>query len=129
MKHESGSRGGSNRINKSYTRKDYFILNLKHCVNFEEVRRAYLKLSLIHHPDKGGDINEFRKINDAYTNILNRKIDHDEDKENDEDKEKYNFYVNTYVVSKSDIRKYEDHLKYKKYFKETSRCHLSCILI
>lgn len=47
----------------------YVILGLdKHC-DKKEIRKNYLRLSLIYHPDKGGDPDKFREINEAY-NIL-----------------------------------------------------------
>ncbi len=47
----------------------YEILGVKKDADKKEIRKAYLKLSKIHHPDKGGDEEEFKKISDAY-NIL-----------------------------------------------------------
>lgn len=35
-----------------------------------EVREAYRKLALIHHPDSGGDPEKFKVIHDAYTEAL-----------------------------------------------------------
>ena len=30
------------------------------------IKKAYYKLAMTHHPDKGGDTEEFQKIGDAY---------------------------------------------------------------
>ena len=37
----------------------------------EDVKKAYRKLAMQHHPDKGGDPENFKKINQAYENIIN----------------------------------------------------------
>lgn len=42
------------------------ILGLTATVKFNEIRRSYLRLSLIHHPDKGGQEEVFKKIKEAY---------------------------------------------------------------
>lgn len=46
----------------------YEILGIKKNVNVtaKEIRSAYHKLALLHHPDKGGDPETFRKISSAY---------------------------------------------------------------
>ena len=44
----------------------YDILGVSKDCTAKELRKAYLKLSLKHHPDKGGDIEEFKKISEAH---------------------------------------------------------------
>jgi len=105
---------------KNFTRKDYSILGLKYNVSFEEVRAAYHRLALKHHPDKGGNPIEFQKINEAYLNISNRKIKQDQ---KEEEFEEETTDISNYVMSKSDIKKYEDHLVYKKYFQMKHNYH------
>lgn len=47
--------------------KDYYdILGVKKTASAEEVKRAYRKLAHEHHPDKGGDTERFKQINEAY---------------------------------------------------------------
>ena len=53
------------KLNNAYT-----ILGLSGSENFTTVKTAYRKLSLIHHPDKGGDEERFKEINNAYHLIL-----------------------------------------------------------
>lgn len=48
----------------------YNVLSLNNDASIEEVKKAYRKLSLQHHPDKGGDSNEFHKIQSAYKDII-----------------------------------------------------------
>ena len=68
----------------------YNILNIKQDANITEIKKAYMKLAKIHHPDKNKDKNnvKFQEINYAY-NILNNK----------ESREKYNL-MNSNTKSK-----------------------------
>ena len=48
------------------------ILNIdNNNASIDEINKAYKKLALIHHPDKGGELEKFNKIKQAYacTNI------------------------------------------------------------
>lgn len=47
----------------------YDMLKIDKCADKNQVKKAYLKLAKIHHPDKGGDEVEFKNITEAY-NIL-----------------------------------------------------------
>ena len=44
----------------------YKLLNVGREASANEIRKAYLKLSKEHHPDKGGDPDVFKKIQKAY---------------------------------------------------------------
>lgn len=44
----------------------YNTLGVSKNATQEEIKKAYRKLAMIHHPDKGGSPVEFQKINDAY---------------------------------------------------------------
>ncbi|SOV19256.1 HSP40, subfamily A, putative [Plasmodium sp. gorilla clade G2] len=46
--------------------KYYEVLNLKKNCTTDEVKKAYRKLAIIHHPDKGGDPEKFKEISRAY---------------------------------------------------------------
>ena len=55
---------------------DYYkILGLTNGATDEEVKQAYRKLAMIHHPDRGGDAEEFKKIKEAYEMIVSGKAD------------------------------------------------------
>lgn len=46
---------------------DYYkTLGIKRQANEDEIRQAYKKLALQHHPDRGGDEEEFKKVSEAY---------------------------------------------------------------
>ncbi len=46
---------------------DYYkLLGIDKNASADEIKKAYRKLALKHHPDKGGDEAEFKKINEAY---------------------------------------------------------------
>jgi DnaJ-class molecular chaperone len=48
--------------------KDYYkILGIDKGASKEEIKKAFRKLALEHHPDKGGDEKKFKEINEAYT--------------------------------------------------------------
>ena len=50
----------------------YLILEVKPEASQDEIKKAFRRLALIHHPDKGGDENKFKEINEAYA-ILSGK--------------------------------------------------------
>lgn len=57
-------------LQKRALRKDYYkILGLKRDCDDGEIKKAYRKASLQHHPDKGGDEAKFKDIGEAY-NVL-----------------------------------------------------------
>lgn len=46
---------------------DYYnILGISKTASTDEIKKAYRKKALEHHPDRGGDQEEFKKINEAY---------------------------------------------------------------
>ena len=51
----------------------YQTLGVSPQADDKEIKKAYRKLAGKHHPDKGGDENEFKKIQQAYFNILNAR--------------------------------------------------------
>lgn len=47
--------------------KNYYdILGLEKTASWEEIKKAYRKLAMQHHPDRGGDGEVFKEINEAY---------------------------------------------------------------
>jgi len=44
----------------------YDILGISRTADTNEIKKAYKKLAMLHHPDKGGDAEEFKKVNRAY---------------------------------------------------------------
>lgn len=51
----------------------YLVLEIPESTPHPEIRKAYYKVSLQHHPDKGGDASRFRLINAAY-HVLNNRV-------------------------------------------------------
>lgn len=47
----------------------YHTLGVNHTSTSEEIKKAYKRLASKHHPDKGGDEAEFKKIQQAYENL------------------------------------------------------------
>ncbi len=56
-------------INPNY--KFYKILEIEINSNQKIIKKAYIKKVLESHPDKGGNIEEFRKVQEAYEVLLN----------------------------------------------------------
>jgi len=52
----------------------YQILGVNRNATKDEIKKAYRKLAVKHHPDKpGGDENKFKEISDAYDQLINNK--------------------------------------------------------
>jgi curved DNA-binding protein CbpA len=45
----------------------YKVLEVAPGTTKDELKKAYRKLAFKHHPDKGGNTNDFQKINNAYS--------------------------------------------------------------
>uniref|UniRef100_A0A6C0D6M9 J domain-containing protein n=1 Tax=viral metagenome TaxID=1070528 RepID=A0A6C0D6M9_9ZZZZ len=54
----------------------YGVLGVNRSSSDEEIRKAYRKLSLTHHPDKGGEVQQFHKIQKAYETLSDEKKRH-----------------------------------------------------
>lgn len=52
--------------------KDYFnILGVASTANDEEIKKAYKRLAMKHHPDRGGNQERFQEIQEAYDTLTN----------------------------------------------------------
>jgi len=66
----------------------YQILGVNENTPQDEIKKAYRKLAVEHHPDKGGDENKFKKISEAYDTIG------DENKRSQYDNQRRNPFTN-----------------------------------
>lgn len=53
------------------TQELYDVLEVSKEATEQEIKKSFRKLTLIHHPDKGGDENKFKEINAAYEVLSN----------------------------------------------------------
>lgn len=53
----------------------YNILGVSQNASKEDIKKAYKKLAMKHHPDKGGDPKKFQEITNAYDALTNEKHD------------------------------------------------------
>jgi DnaJ-class molecular chaperone len=58
----------------------YQILNIDKQASEKEIKKSYYKLSMEHHPDKGGDDLSFNLINSAYKVLIDQKTREEYDK-------------------------------------------------
>lgn len=49
------------------THKLYEVLGVSQKCSSEDIKKAYKKMAIIHHPDKGGDVDKFKEIGNAYS--------------------------------------------------------------
>jgi len=57
-------------MGKIYTMENFYdILEIPKTANEQEIKKAYRSLSLKHHPDRGGDAEQFKKISEAYETL------------------------------------------------------------
>jgi len=57
--------------------KPYAVLDLEHGASSADIRRAYHRLALLHHPDKGGDPDVFKAVTTAYKSLSEAKDETD----------------------------------------------------
>lgn len=55
----------------------YSVLGVPRNASQEEVKKAYKKLAMKHHPDRGGDEAKFKEISEAYERIVNPQANQD----------------------------------------------------
>ena len=44
----------------------YKLLGIERSASVSDIKRAYQRAALKHHPDKGGDVEMFKKVQQAY---------------------------------------------------------------
>ena len=50
----------------------YKVLGISRDVSEDEIKKAYHKLAMKYHPDKGGDEEKFKQVNEAYSILTNK---------------------------------------------------------
>ena len=72
----------------------YDILGVKENATESECKKAYIRLIKIHHPDKGGDPQNFQNIQNAWNNI--QKYNNQETKTHDAIKKMFSTFEKLY---------------------------------
>jgi|SRR5210317_1671665 DnaJ-class molecular chaperone len=75
----------------------YQILGVGPSSSQEEIKQAYRRLSMEHHPDRGGDSAKFNKVKEAF-NVLS-----DQAKRN-----RYDMYINVVKISEDEVKEYHN---------------------
>jgi DnaJ family protein A protein 2 len=65
-----GPRGPKKEIDN---KKFYDLLGVTQKATFDEIKKAFRKLALKHHPDRGGDKETFQELNMAYETLTDPK--------------------------------------------------------
>ncbi len=61
-----------NEANKQMEKRDYYeVLGLQKGASEDEIKKAFRKHAIKHHPDKGGDEAAFKEVNEAYEVLSN----------------------------------------------------------
>ena len=70
--------------------KDYYkVLGIPKGATEDEIKKAYRKMALKYHPDKGGKVEDFQKLQSAMAIIrLSRGFTHQKQEQDDEHKHK-----------------------------------------
>jgi hypothetical protein len=72
---------GKEAKEKRVTEEKYYkVLDVTPAADEDEVRHAYKRLVLIHHPDKNGNVEKFRQVQEAHDKIM-ETFDHDDEDE------------------------------------------------
>lgn len=56
-------------------RKDYYaVLGINANASEADIKSAFRKKALVHHPDKGGDAEKFKEVNEAFSVLNDRSL-------------------------------------------------------
>ena len=53
-------------MSKKNKRDYYEVLGVDRSASSDDIKKAFRKLAMVHHPDRGGDAEKFKEINEAY---------------------------------------------------------------
>jgi DnaJ family protein A protein 2 len=68
----AGMRGGRGPPKEVENSKYYEIIGVEKTASMDEIKKAYRKKAIKMHPDKGGDQEEFQKLQQAYDTLFDK---------------------------------------------------------
>ena len=64
---------GGNRMNQNVDNNKYYkILGVDKNANEKDIKKAYRRLAVVHHPDKGGDSTKLNRTKDFFTSYFKK---------------------------------------------------------
>ena len=72
IKGPAGNQNRGDALSEEPKNSDYTILGIKNSAGQDAIKAAYRKRVLQTHPNKGGDAEEFRRVQEAYERLTNK---------------------------------------------------------
>src|SRR2546423_14833411 len=90
-------------------KKYYEVLKISETASKSEIRKAYINLARTTHPDKGGNEEQFKKVNKAYETLIDENKRREYDNGENVSVEEYGYdYGVEFEEGESAILKYTD---------------------
>ena len=108
---------GGNRMNQNVDNNKYYkILGIDKNSNEKDIKKAYRRLAVIHHPDKGGDPEKFKEVTKAFETLSdpNKRKNYDQFGEEGENMNGHpgDIFGQMFGMNKQNNRKKGENIKY-----------------
>ena len=109
--------GGGNRMNQNVDNNKYYkILGVDKNANEKDIKKAYRRLAVVHHPDKGGDPEKFKEVTKAFETLSdpNKRKNYDQFGEEGENMNGHpgDIFGQMFGMNKQNKRKKGENIKY-----------------